>query len=149
MSDIELKFDIQDNSPQVLADIETAKARSLYAAGITVQKGATDSISGLYKEENKAVDTGRLRASISFITPDGTGKRNEAVANTKPTDALSGISEKDTMIFGSNVEYAAYVHNGVHRKKKDMPARPFLREGLDMSKNEIKDIITRIFKGEL
>ena len=146
MSDIKLKFKIEDLSPQVLASLDDAKRRALYAAGITFQKGATDSISGLYTAENKAVDTGRLRASISFITPEGASAPiSAAPENAQATDALKGVAPLDTMMFGSNVEYAAYVHEGTH----GMEGRPFLREGVDMTKDDLKDTITRIFKGEL
>lgn len=153
--DIEISFNIEDLSQDVLDNVERAVERSLYAAGITVQKGATDSISGLYTEENRAVKTGRLRASISFITSSqqSGGEKNKP-ENAKETDALRGIAEPHTMIFGSNVEYAAAVHNGMWTseaggKNKKYKVRPFLREGLDRSRDEIRDLIERIFKGEL
>ena len=144
--DVEVNFKIEDMSAQVLGDLGKAEARALFAAGIIVQKGATDSISGLYTAENKAVDTGRLRASISFITPEEqSGGAQNPPENAKETDVLKGRAEPHTMIFGSNVEYAQYVHNGTEK----MPSRPFLREGVDRSKAEIKETIEKIFKGEL
>lgn len=144
--DIEIKFKVEDMSAQVLNAVGVATQRALYAAGIAVQKGATDAISGLYTAENKAVDTGRLRASISFITSDAeSGRMQIAPDNAKDTDVLHGRAEPNTMIFGSNVEYAAFVHNGTNK----MQGRPFLREGLDRTKDEIRNTIEKIFKGEL
>ena len=145
MDDIRLKFKVEDYSAAVKDALGVATNRALYAAGIAFQKGATDSISGLYTAENKAVDTGRLRASISFITPTEQSMPISASGNSKESDTLKGRSAEKTMYFGSNVEYAEYVHNGTH----GMAARPFLREGVDMTKDDVRDTMTRIFKGEL
>lgn len=146
MDDIRLEIDIQDMSPQVKQQFDYAVKRALYAIGITIQKGATESISGLYTKENKAVDTGRLRASISFITPD---QRSPAMAAKPATavssDTLSGRAPENTLIFGTNVSYAVYVHEGT----KKVAARPFLREGVDRVRDDVKDTVDRIFKGTL
>lgn len=146
MDDIKIEFTIEDASPQVKAQMQTAIKRALYAAGVTIQRGATESISGLHTAENRAVDTGRLRASISFITPEQRSQQVTAKPeNAKENDTLSGSAPDKTLIFGTNVEYATYVHEGA----RGVAGRPFLREGVDVVKDDLKDTLERIFKGEL
>ena len=141
--DFSIKFD--DNTIVLEKEFGEATERALYAIGVKAVEGATDAISGRYTVPS-AVDTGRLRASISFITPQQSGNNGEAIPpNGKASDRLSGAGEKNTTIVGSNVEYAEYVHNGTSK----MSARPFLREGIDKKKDVMKEQVEKIFKGEL
>lgn len=144
---MEIKFTIQDMSDDVLNELDKTMERALYASGTLIQEGAVRAISGQYDEDLKAVDTGRLRASISFITPEHPQPPmpQDAPEGFKMSDMLSGQADKNSVVFGSNVEYASYVENGTSR----MPARPFLRKGLDMKMSEISDRVNQIFKGEL
>lgn len=146
-----VKFD--DNSRIFLDAEREAVDRALYAIGLKGVEGATDAISGAYGVA-AAIDTGRLKASISFITqmgdmnvvPEGMGRcENKEVANSKPGDKLSGTADKNSVIVGSNVEYAEYVHDGTSR----MDGRPFLREGIDRTKGDMERQVNKIFKGEL
>lgn len=145
MSD-DLKFSIRikDNSQLVLEEAEKATERALYAIGVKAVEGSVDAISGKYGIPS-AVDTGRLRASISFITPTQKGGGEVGTPNGKPQDKLSGSAEKNTVVVGSNVEYAEYVHNGTSR----MEGRPFLREGIDKTKDQMQEQVDKIFKGQL
>lgn len=146
-----VKFD--DNSRIFLDAEREAVDRALYAIGLKGVEGATDAISGAYGVA-AAIDTGRLKASISFITqigdmnvvPEGMVRcENKEVANSKPGDKLSGTADKNSVIVGSNVEYAEYVHDGTSR----MDGRPFLREGIDRTKGDMERQVEKIFKGEL
>lgn len=139
-----VKFD--DNSGVFLDAEQEAVDRALYAIGVKGVEGATDAISGRYNVA-PAIDTGRLRASISFITASGE-KGDSGIAtppNGKSGDKLSGNAEKNSVIVGSNVEYAEYVHDGTSR----MDGRPFLREGIDRTKGDMERQVNKIFKGEL
>lgn len=146
MSDaIGMTIKITDFSPDVIREEENATKRALYAIGLKATEGATDAISGRYTVPS-AVDTGRLRASISFITPSSGGDNGMAIpSNGSPSDRLTGAVGEQCAIVGTNVEYAEFVHNGT----TNMSARPFLREGIDKTKDVMKDQVTRIFKGEL
>lgn len=135
---------LEDNTPKVEEAEKQAIERALFAIGIKAVEGATDSISGKY-ETQKAVDTGRLRASISFITPTAKGESSYPAPNAEIGDKLSGKADEKTVVVGSNVEYAEYVHDGTSR----MPPRPFLREGIDKTKDDMKRQVEKIFKGEL
>ena len=136
---------VENNSQLVLEDLGEATERALYAIGVKAVEGSVDAISGRY-DIKPAVDTGRLRASISFITPTQKGGSGQPKpANAQAGDELTGTSEKNTVVVGSNVEYAEKVHNGDSK----MAARPFLREGIDKTKDKMREQVTKIFKGQL
>lgn len=157
--DMDMTIRIEDNSKKVLQEFEKQKDRALYLMGTDAlggkdgRGGAIGAITGNLGID-KAVDTGRLRASLSFITEHGNMTEtpsnmsafvNKEVPESKPDDKLSGTAEQSTVIVGSNVEYAEYVHNGTSK----MEARPFLREGIDNATLDMKRRVEKIFKGEL
>lgn len=153
MSRLNFTIKLDDNSRIFLDAEREAVDRALYAIGVKGVEGATDAISGAYNVA-AAIDTGRLKASISFITqmgdmnvvPEGMVRcENKEVANSEPGDKLSGTAEKNSVVIGSNVEYAEYVHDGTSR----MDGRPFLREGIDRTKGDMERQVNKIFKGEL
>lgn len=137
---------VENNSQIVLEDLGEAMKRALYAIGVKAVEGSVDAISGRY-DINPAVDTGRLRASISFVTASGEKGDSGAMSppNAKSGDKLSGKADKNSVIVGSNVEYAEPVHNGTSK----MAARPFLREGIDRTKDKMQEQVEKIFKGQL
>lgn len=142
-----LKFSIrvQNNSQLVLEEFEKAVERALYAIGVKAVEGSVDAISGKY-DTAPAVDTGRLRASISFITPTQKGDSGQPKpANTQAGDELTGTAEQNTVVVGSNVSYSEFVHNGTSK----MAGRPFLREGIDKTKDQMQEQAEKIFKGQL
>lgn len=140
--DLKFSIKIEDNSKLVLEAEEKAIEDALYAMGIKAVEGSVDAISGKYGIP-KAVDTGRLRASISFITPTDSGDSGEVNTHSKAGDKLTGTAEKNSVVVGSNVEYADYVHNGTSR----MAGRPFLRVGIEQTKGEMERQVTTILKG--
>lgn len=136
---------IENNSKIVLDELGEAVERALYAIGVKAVEGSVDAISGRY-DIKPAVDTGRLRASISFITPtEKGGSGMMKPKNAEAGDELDGKAEQDTVVVGSNVEYAEYVHNGDSK----MAGRPFLREGIDKTKDKMQEQVEKIFKGQL
>lgn len=136
---------VENNSQIVLEDLGEAMKRALYAIGVKAVEGSVDAISGRY-DINPAVDTGRLRASISFITPTDKGDSGQPKpANAKAGDELTGEAEQNTVVVGSNVEYAEYVHNGTSK----MAGRPFLREGIEKTRDKMQEQAEKIFKGQL
>lgn len=135
----------EDNSQLMLGELESATERALYAIGVKAVEGSVDAISGRY-DIDPAVDTGRLRASISFITPTEKGGSGQPKpANAQARDELSGSSEKNTVVVGSNVEYAERVHNGDSK----MAGRPFITEGINKTKDKMREQAEKIFKGQL
>lgn len=140
--DLNFTIKVEDNSKLVLNAEDKAIEDALYAMGIKAVEGSVDAISGKYGIP-KAVDTGRLRASISFITPTDSGGSGEANTHSKAGDKLTGTAEKNSVVVGSNVEYADYVHTGTSR----MAGRPFLRVGIEQTKGEMERQVTTILKG--
>lgn len=142
-----MKFTIrvENNSQLVISELEKATERALYAIGVKAVEGSVDAISGRY-DIDPAVDTGRLRASISFITPtDKGGSGQPKPVNAQAGDELTGTAEQNTVVVGSNVEYAEYVHNGTSK----MAGRPFLREGIEKTRDQMQEQAEKIFKGQL
>ena len=136
---------VENNSQLVISELEKATERALYAIGVKAVEGSVDAISGRY-DIDPAVDTGRLRASISFITPtDKGGSGQLKPANAQAGDELTGTAEQNTVVVGSNVSYSEFVHNGTSR----MAGRPFLREGIDKTKDQMREQAEKIFKGQL
>lgn len=90
-----IKF--ENNSSKYKDEWKNRKKEITYAWGLKWQSLASKIITA-----NKIVDTGRLRASLSFITVDKSGSNGGS-----GSDVLSGSSGKDTdLIVGSNVVYA-------------------------------------------
>ena len=136
---------VENNSQLVISELEKATERALYAIGVKAVEGSVDAISGKY-DIDPAVDTGRLRASISFITPtDKGGSGQPKPKNAQAGDELTGTAEQKTVVVGSNVEYAEKVHNGDSK----MPGRPFITEGISKTKDKMQEQVEKIFKGQL
>lgn len=78
-------YTINDNTPNVLNAIKQAKARALERFGMQGESYAKEHIT-----QNKSVDTGNLRNSISHRVD----------------------TEKDRAVIGTSVDYAPYVELG-------------------------------------
>lgn len=136
---------VENNSQLALGELEKATERVLYAIGVKAVEGSVDAISGRY-DIKPAVDTGRLRASISFITPTQKGGSGQPKpANAQAGDDLTGTAEENSVVVGSNVEYAEKVHNGDSK----MAGRPFITEGINKTKDKMQEQAEKIFKGQL
>ncbi len=131
-----MKITLENNSVSVLSTLTEAKEKILYAIGLEWLKICTVLVT-----ENKIVDTGRLRASLSFITQKNKGQ-NTSTTVTQVSDQLTGSAEKDELIVGTNVEYASYIENGTYK----MSSRPFLNNSVmyyaDDYKNLAEDILS-------
>ena len=118
--------------------------------GTRAVEGAVRSISS---GADKAVDTGRLRASISFVTPQQ--KSGQITAQTpragqsvdknplKESDLLDGKAPEKSVLIGTNVSYAIFVHNDtLHRT-----GRPFLKDGIESQKEAIEEGVRGVLEG--
>lgn len=130
----EINIDIQDNSDFILKASELQIQRALFKAGENAVRYVVEYMSKPDFTGRDIVDTGRLRASISFAT-------SEHISN--PTeDGVNFKSNKYSTIVGTNVEYASYVELGT----KKQPARHFLLNGINNSLSETKNDIEEIMK---
>lgn len=102
----------EDNSEEVLEALKNAVERALDTIGSEAEKKAKDNITKL-----GAVDTGRLRNSITYATEKHTGTtikltKEEHKAGSKGTDTDVKADEPNTVYVGTGVYYGAYVELG-------------------------------------
>lgn len=136
---------IENNTAKIEAEFGQAMNRALYAIGVTAQSDITDYMSKPDFTGRDIVDTGRLRASISFVTPEDASGANSGEAKTG--DALGkNLKEEKTVILGTNVEYGAAVNNG---NGKNRPARKFMENGIEPNFKKYKEIAEDVFKGKI
>lgn len=134
-----INFDLesdQNNIRQVLKEWEVKKQKILYAMGLKWQELATKVISSkVYVGEKPWKLTGRLRASLSFITPTQSGPRSR-VSASNDDNYVGGKSEKDTLTIGTNVIYARKV-NDKHK---------YMQESVLPYAKSYKNVAETIFK---
>lgn len=132
-----VEFTIEDNTPQLLAELERKKPELLNAWGNELYKAIYDAMT-----VDKVVDTGRLRGSISYSTPYDNYK-NPTPAN-QSDDFIQGVREDNTVVYGSNVEYASYVNSGTSKQR----ARKFIENGTSRARPQLESVAKKILKGE-
>lgn len=129
---IGVKF--EDNSVKFKKDWENKRKKILWAWGLKWQELATKIIT-----INRIVLTGRLRSSLTFITPDKTGSPKSRVPESKSSDFLSGSAPEDSLIVGSNVEYSA-------RQELNNPKGAFVRPAILTYRDSYQNIAKQIMK---
>lgn len=126
---------IEDNTATVLGTLANKKPELLNAMGNELYKSIYN-----FMTEDKVVDTGRLRGSISYSTPYG--DYNRPTSANKPDDFIKGAKEADTIVYGSNVEYAGYVNSGTSKQR----ARKFIENGTTRATPQIRATVEKILK---
>ena len=134
---------LENNTMKVEAEFGKAMGRALYAIGVTAQGDIVKYMSKPDFTGRDIVDTGRLRGSISFVTPEEESGVYDN--NAGSSDALSGKGLENTVILGTNVEYADEVNNGSKKQK----ARKFMENGIEPNWGKYQDLAKDIFKGKL
>ena len=142
MSDFEAEIKIQDNSGKVLSELEKGIERALFYAGNNIVNETTDYMGQVDFTGKDIVDTGRLRASLSYITPAESGGGSQA---HKVNDTIKGTADYNSVLWGSNVEYASSVNNGAPTNRP----RKFIQNGYYNAEGKLKIGIEKILKGEL
>jgi phage gpG-like protein len=140
-----LNFTIEaDNTELVGEQLDKAVAASLLKMGENAVTSTVDYMSKPDFTGRDIVDTGRLRASISFATPSCISGPNGAMAAASDS-IYSSPSDKSVVIVGSNVDYASMVELGTFKQL----ARHYLSNGISDSLNQSKKDIDAIMKGGL
>lgn len=127
---------INSNLGEVKKELKDRVSIILEALGLEAQGNAIDEITSM-----KAVDTGRLRNSITWVTATGQGNPNQQGGEpAKPEDYKpNGTPEEGKVYIGTNVEYGPYIELGTHK----MAARPFLKNAIinhqEQYKQKVKD----------
>lgn len=130
---------IESNLPKVKAELAERIPAILEGIGLQAEGNAINEITKL-----KAVDTGRLRNSITFATSERQGTPNtQGGAQALPEDYKPRQTPEDGAVYiGTNVEYAQYIELGTSR----MNPRPFLKNAIANHTNEYKDIVLKGLK---
>lgn len=133
-----MSVNITDNS----AIFKNAKDRAVAAALAAIgEEAAGNAMEELTNHD--AVDTGRLRNSITYATQQHTEAKSfnwhEGKSGTpagSDSTAPKGTPEKDTVYIGTNVEYAKGIETGT----SNSAARPFLKPAMANHAEEYKQI---------
>ena len=110
-----MSYTYKDNTKEVLSALERAKVRGLTAIGMTAEGHAKKKIT-----QAKAVDTGRLRNSITFaVSGESANISSYSGDHGEDGGTYSGTAPNDkekAVYIGTGVEYAAGIETGSHRK---------------------------------
>lgn len=133
-------IEYRDNTEEVLEAIEAAIRRGNEAIGLAAERHAKKKIT-----EAKAVDTGRLRNSITYALAgeethiksykaDKGGKDRETYTYDGTADGKKGSG----VYIGTNVEYAPGIELGTHRSAG---AVHFLQDAVANHSDEYKKLM--------
>ena len=110
-----MRYTYKDNTDEVLSALEKAKVRGLTAIGMTAEGHAKKKIT-----QEKAVDTGRLRNSITFaVSGESANISSYSGDHGEEGGSYSGTAPNDkekAVYIGTGVEYAIGIETGSHRK---------------------------------
>ena len=110
-----MSYTYKDNTGEVLSALEKAKIRGLTAIGMTAEGHAKKKIT-----QAKAVDTGRLRNSITFaVSGESANISSYSGDHGEEGGSYSGTAPNDkekAVYIGTGVEYAIGIETGSHRK---------------------------------
>ena len=110
-----MNYTYKDNTDEVLSALESAKVRGLTAIGMAAEGYAKKKIT-----QAKAVDTGRLRNSITFaVSGESANISSYSGDHGEEGGTYSGAApnDKDKAVYiGTGVEYAIGIETGSHRK---------------------------------
>lgn len=134
---MDIKWQFKDNSDKIEQELENKMPELLNAIGDELHKSIYD-----FMTKDKIVDTGRLRGSISYSTPYN--NYNNPTDKNKPDDFIKNDKEKNTVVYGSNVEYASFVNSGTSKQQ----ARRFIQNGTYRAVPRMKEVVEKILKGE-
>jgi len=146
MTDVDINIDYD----KLKKAYEKAQNNALTAIGIFGQEKAT---------KNCPVDSGRLRASISYRVGKDKAVNYKNNANSESWDDDLDKTDENKVLIGTNVEYAQRIEFGYGKvpdlgadstrrsrnKSPDSTGIGFLRRAVDENRITIKKIATNIF----
>lgn len=135
-----MSITIKDNTGEFLSAFEKALENGLTAIGMTAEGHAKRKIT-----DYPAVDTGRLRNSITFALSGEKANAPTYTDSEKKTYTYDGTApdDKENAVYvGTNVEYGSFVELGTSK----MPARPFLKPAATDHNEEYKRLMEAALK---
>ena len=112
-----MSFTLESHKDDAISAKNAAVVKGLHMIGLQAERYAKEELT-----RQGAVDTGRLRASV-----------------------LNAIEGDDSVVIGTNVEYAPYIEFGTSK----MAARPYLRPAAQNHSDEYKQMILACLQGAL
>ena len=127
---------IEDHSDEFLKALEEQVEAGLTAIGIEAENAAKEIIT-----EKGAVDTGRLRASITYAIAGEKAARETYQDDNGKTYDVDGKAPKRNgeagVLIGTNVDYGKYVELGTTKMKE----RPFLKPAITQNAERFKELM--------
>lgn len=115
---------------------EEAIDRAMEMIGLQMEGYAKEALTA-----SKAVDTGRLRGSVTYATVNS---HSSGQSPAEGSDyATHGTPERGEVVIGTNVEYAPYIEFGTSK----MAARPYLRNTVQGHHDEYRAMILSQLRG--
>ena len=147
MAEIDVR--LEDNTEEVLKELNLATERALFAIGLKGVEGCVDKASEIDDVTGRpTVDTGRYRAAFGFITPSQGKMSGTPTKNSEFADDISAQrAPKDTVIIANNVEYAPYLEYGSGTKEGGHHARYIMKRGIESVLPDMEKQTKEIFEG--
>lgn len=138
---------IIDHTLEVIEEKNKAIERAMVKIGTTAVGEAV-----ILLTEQDAVDTGRLRNSITYATHEKTdgksynwkdSRKGRGIKGGSDKTSTKAMPEEGSVYIGTNVNYAPYIEIGAKGKSP----RPYLKPAIADHTNEYKKIIEEELKG--
>jgi HK97 gp10 family phage protein len=128
---------------KAIQGVEQAVNVALEASGLLIHGQAVNlSPVGQYPKGSGKVG-GNLRNSLSYsVDGEVKGLNSSPGQKARPEDGVKPNPDKNSVIIGTNVEYAPYVELGTVK----MAAQPYLNPALEMNKGNIQRIFAEAIK---
>ena len=132
---------INDHSNEYLNEVSDSIEAALEAIGIHLSGEAAEEL----ENSPRRIDTGLLRNSITYaLDGEAPGIKSYTSDDKSVSGSYSGTAPKEkgkdrSVIVGTNVEYALYVHEGTSR----MSPNRFLKNALDRNRDQINEYIKK------
>lgn len=142
MSDVR----IDDHSKEYMDEVDKALLAAMEAVGIYLEGEAKEELSN----SPKRIDTGLLRNSITYaVDGKGAAKKTYSADTGGGSGSYSGTAPAEgghnhSVIVGTNVEYALYVHEG-HSMPSGGTVAPnrYLKNAVERNKDQITEYIKK------
>lgn len=138
-----------DNTDELLKELEFLEEKALVTVGGEAEGDAKIEI----ESSPRRVDTGRLRNSITWaIKSKHSDPQYIGGDGADEVDPDSGVREdqvpdEKTVVIGTNVEYAAKIHEG--DAKEGLDPNRFLRNAIERNSEKYRGIINDTLRGML
>lgn len=132
-------FEIEDHSSECIEELRQKVPRILTEIGLAIEGEAKDAL----EMPPRRIDTGLLRNSITYaLSGEAAAQSTYHADSGGGSGSYTGSAPADdeqhmAVYIGTNVEYAAYVHEGT----RHMSPNRFLKNAVEMNKDQIERTI--------